>query len=143
MLGRNVILEGFNNLYGCRLGSHSRIGTFVEIQKGASIGQNCTIGSHSFVCEGVTLEDDCKVGHGVMFVNTRVPGAVNSNGSMRKDGDWVCERTWVRKGARIGSGAIILCGLEIGEGAWIAPGAIVTRNVAPKEVTFGVLWKGE
>jgi UDP-2-acetamido-3-amino-2,3-dideoxy-glucuronate N-acetyltransferase len=137
-LGENVRFFGFNNAYGCKIGNNSRIGTFVEIQKGAVIGANCKISSHSFICEGVTIEDGCFIGHGVMFINDRRPSAVNADGSLQTDADWTCEKTIVRKGASIGSGAVILGGVEIGAGALVGAGAVVTKNVAPKETVIGV-----
>lgn len=117
------------NLYGCEIGEGSAIGPFVEIQKGASVGRRCKVSSHSFLCEGVTLEDEVFIGHGVMFINDRHP---------RAQGEWTLEKTLVRKGASIGSGAAILCGVTIGEGALVGAGAVVTKDVAPGEVVVGV-----
>lgn len=137
-LGVNVKFFGFNNVYGCTIGNNSRIGTFVEIQKGAVIGQNCKIGSHSFICEGVSIADDCFVGHGVMFINDRNPRAAHADGTLLKDGEWKCENTFVKKGASIGSGAVILCGVTIGEGALVGAGAVVTQDVPAHAVVAGV-----
>lgn len=136
-LGRDVRLAGFVNLYGCAIGDESRIGTFVEVQRGATIGRRCKISSHTFICEGVEIEDEVFVGHGVIFINDRVPHATNDDGSLKGDADWICERTLVRKGASIGSGATILCGLTIGEGALIGAGAVVTRDVPPAGIVAG------
>lgn len=138
ILGENVKFFGFNNVYGCKIGSNSRIGTFVEIQKGAEIGANCKISSHTFICEGVTIEDNCFIGHGVMFINDRIPAATNPDGSLKTDQDWVCEKTRIQKGASIGSGAVILCGITVGEGALVGAGAVVTKDVPPKTVVAGV-----
>lgn len=137
-LGENVKFFGFNNIYGCKIGDNTKVGTFVEIQKGALIGKNCKISSHSFICEGVTIEDDCFIGHGVMFINDRKPGSVNPDGSLKKDGDWLCENTLIGRGASIGTGAVILCGVEIGEGALVGAGAVVTKNVPRGAVVAGV-----
>lgn len=134
ILGRDVKLFGFCNLYGCRIGDETRVGTFVEIQKGASIGARCKISSHSFICEGVTLEEGVFIGHGVMFVNDRRPKALNPDGSFQTDVDWECQRTLVRRGASIGSGATILGGITIGENALVGAGSVVTKDV-PAGVT--------
>lgn len=136
-LGKEVRLFGFNNLYGCSVGDGSRIGTFVEIQKGAHIGKNCKISSHTFICEGVTIEDGCFVGHGVMFINDREPAAVNADGSLKTDADWHCEKTHVKKGVAIGSGAVIMGGVTIGAGALIGAGAVVTKDVPDGTVVAG------
>lgn len=126
------------NLYGCSLGPDSRVGPFVEIQKGCSIGPRCKISSHSFVCEGVILEADVFVGHGVMFTNDRYPAASNPDGTPKRDGDWRCEATLVREGASIGSNATILCGLRIGRHALVGAGAVVTRDVPDHAIVAGV-----
>ncbi len=126
------------NLYGCTIGDDTRIGTFVEIQKNAQIGARCKISSHTFICEGVTIEDEVFVGHGVMFTNDRRPRATNLDGSPQTEADWTLETTKVAKRASIGSGAVILCGVTIGEGALIGAGAVVTKNVAPGETVAGV-----
>jgi UDP-2-acetamido-3-amino-2,3-dideoxy-glucuronate N-acetyltransferase len=128
-LGRGVKLHGFLNLYGCEVGDDSRIGCFVEIQRGAKVGARCKISSHSFICEGVTLEDEVFIGHGVMFTNDRRPRAASSSGVILGDGDWESEPTLVKKGASIGSGSTILSGLTIGEYAMVGAGSVVTINV--------------
>ena len=125
------------NLYGCEVGDGSRIGAFVEIQKGAFIGERCKISSHTFICEGVTIEDECFIGHGVMFTNDRFPRATNPDGSPQTDADWSLELTRVRRQASIGSNATIVCGLTIGEGALVAAGAVVTKDVPDFSVVAG------
>ena len=125
------------NLYGCRIGDGTKIGTFVEIQKNAAVGRRCKISSHTFICEGVTIEDDVFVGHGVMFINDRRPRAT-AGGRLQTEEDWQVIPTTVRRGASIGSGATILCGITIGEDAMIGAGAVVTRDVAPGETVAGV-----
>lgn len=125
------------NLYGCRIGDDTKIGTFVEIQKNAVIGRRCKISSHTFICEGVTIEDDVFVGHGVMFINDRRPRATAA-GRLQTEEDWAVVPTHVKRGASIGSGAAILCGITIGEDAMIGAGAVVTRDVAPGETVAGV-----
>ena len=125
------------NLYGCRIGDDTKIGTFVEVQKNAVIGRRCKISSHTFVCEGVTIEDDVFVGHGVMFINDRRPRAT-ADGRLQTESDWDVVPTHVRRGASIGSGATILCGVTIGENAMIGAGAVVTHDVAPGETVAGV-----
>lgn len=136
-LGKDVVLRDFVNLYGCTIGDGTRIGTFVEIQKGAVIGKNCRIQSHTFICEGVTIEDGCFVGHGVMFNNDRSPRAMTDDGRQTGPGDWTLEKTLVKAGATIGSGATILPGVTIGEGALIGAGAVVTKDVAPRTTVVG------
>jgi UDP-2-acetamido-3-amino-2,3-dideoxy-glucuronate N-acetyltransferase len=126
------------NLYGCRIGAGSRIGTFVEIQRGAAIGRNCKISSHTFICEGVTLEDGVFVGHGVMFTNDLQPRAVNLDGTLQTDADWQVVTTLVRTQASIGSNATVLAGVTIGKGALVGAGAVVTRDVADYAVVAGV-----
>ena len=128
-LGSGVKVYDFVNLYGCRIGDDSRIGTFVEIQKGSVIGARCKIQSHAFICEGVTIEDEVFVGHHVCFSNDRYPRAATETGSLQDEGDWSLEPTVVRRGASIGSGAVILPGVEIGAGALVGAGAVVTRSV--------------
>src|ERR1700712_4464459 len=130
VLGKNVKLAKFINLYGCRIGDNTKIGAFVEIQKNALIGSNCKISSHTFVCEGVTIEDDVFVGHGVMFINDPYPRAT-TDGKIHAEGDWGVVPARVCRGASIGSGAAILCGVTIGEGALIGAGAVVTKDVPP------------
>ena len=127
-LGKNVRIFGFTNLYGCELGDDVKIGTFVEIQKGAKIGNRCKISSHTFICEGVTLEDDVFIGHNVVFTNDRFPRAT-ANGKLQTEADWVCIPTLVKRGASIGSGAVLLCGITIGANAMIGAGSVVTKNV--------------
>lgn len=126
------------NLYGCIIGDQTVIGAFVEIQSGAKIGLRCKISSHSFICEGVTIEDEVFVGHGVMFTNDRFPRATTDAGALQKRADWRLEPTRVRRRASIGSHATILCGLTIGEGAMVGAGAVVTRDVPPHSVVTGV-----
>src|SRR5438270_10686311 len=136
-LGQRVVLNAFTNLYGCEIGDDSKIGTFVEIQKGAKIGSRCKISSHTFICEGVTIEDQVFVGHNVTFTNDLYPRATTPMGELQKDADWDVVPTFVRKGASIGSGATILCGVEIGEGAIIGAGSVVTKDVAPGMIVAG------
>jgi UDP-2-acetamido-3-amino-2,3-dideoxy-glucuronate N-acetyltransferase len=126
------------NLYGCSIGDETRIGTFVEIQRGAVVGARCKVSSHSFICEGVTIEDEVFVGHGVMFVNDRYPRATDARGKLKSAADWRLEPTRVARGASIGSHATILCGVTIGEGALVGAGAVVTRDVPPHAVVAGV-----
>lgn len=128
---------GFVNLYGCEIGDDSKIGTFVEIQKGAKVGRRCKVSSHSFLCEGVTLEDEVFIGHGVMFTNDRFPRATNADGSMQTDADWKCVPTLVKRGASIGSGATLLCGITIGERAVVGAGSTVTKDVPAGAVVAG------
>jgi len=130
--GDDVIVYGHANLYGCRIDEGARIGTFVEIQRDAVIGKRVRVQSHTFICSEVIIEDDVFVGHGVMFVNDRYPTTQKA-----LDGTWRCEPTLVRRGASLGSGAVILCGVEIGEGAVVGAGSVVTRNVAPHTVVAG------
>lgn len=135
-LGKEVKLYGFVNLYGCVIGDQTRVGTFVEIQKNAFIGSRCKISSHTFICEGVTIEDEVFVGHGVMFINDMDPRAT-ADGAPQTEADWAVVPTRVCRGASIGSGAVILGGVCIGEGALIGAGAVVTRDVAPGVVVAG------
>jgi UDP-2-acetamido-3-amino-2,3-dideoxy-glucuronate N-acetyltransferase len=136
-LGERVRLSPFVNLYGCEIGADTRIGAFVEIQRGAAIGQRCKISSHTFVCSGIVIGDDVFVGHGVVFINDRFPRASNPDGSPQQEGDWRLESTVVRRGASIGSGAIVMCGVEIGESAMVGAGALVTRDVPPQALVAG------
>jgi UDP-2-acetamido-3-amino-2,3-dideoxy-glucuronate N-acetyltransferase len=136
-LGRDVVIRDFVNLYGCRIGDNSRIGTFVEVQKGASVGRNCKIQSHTFVCEGVTIEDDVFIGHNVTFINDRFPRATRGDGRLQTDEDWACIPTLVKSGASIGSSATILCGVTIGEDALIGAGSVVTRDVPAGAIVAG------
>ncbi len=137
-LGKDVKLFAFVNAYGCQIGDGTKIGTFVEIQKNAFIGKNCKVSSHTFICEGVTIEDECFIGHGVMFINDKYPRAANPDGTMQTEADWQVIPTHVKKGASIGSGAIIMAGVTIGEGAIVGAGAVVTKSVAPYAVVAGV-----
>lgn len=136
-LGQGVRIFGFVNLYGCEIGDESKIGTFVEIQKGSRIGRRCKVSSHTFICEGVTLEDEVFVGHGVMFTNDKHPRATTESGELQTEADWQCLPTLVRRRASIGSGATILCGVTIGEGAVVGAGAVVTKDVPPATVVVG------
>ncbi len=136
-LGKRVLLADFVNLYGCTVGDDTRIGSFVEIQRGAGVGRRCKVSSHSFVCEGVQIEDECFIGHHVCFINDRRPQATNPDGSPQSDDDWEVVSTRVCRRASIGSGAVILCGVTIGEGAMGGAGAVVTRDVAPHETVAG------
>lgn len=136
-LGSNVKVFPFTNLYGCIVGDDSRIGTFVEIQKGASIGKRCKISSHTFICEGVSIGDEVFVGHNVTFINDRFPRAANDDGSLQTEADWKCEHIRVEKKASIGSSATILCGITIGEGAVVGAGSVVTSDVPPGAVVAG------
>lgn len=136
-LGQRVKIFAFTNLYGCQIGDDVKIGTFVEIQKGARVGNRCKISSHSFICEGVTLEDEVFIGHGVMFINDRFPRAATAGGALQTEADWNCVPTVVKRGASIGSNATILCGVEIGEGATVGAGSVVTKDVPPGAVVAG------
>lgn len=137
--GENVVVQAFANLYGCSIGDGSRVGTFVEIQRGATIGRNCKIQSHTFICDGVTIEDGVFVGHGVMFINDRRPRATSGeDGPLQTPDDWELLPTIVCRNASLGSGAVILGGLTIGEGALVGAGAVVTHDVAPGETVAGV-----
>ena len=137
VLGQGVRIFGFVNLYGCEIGDESKIGTFVEIQRGAKIGRRCKISSHTFICEGVTIEDGVFVGHGVMFTNDLFPRATNADGSLQTADDWKCLKTLVKKGAAIGSGATLLCGITIGQNAVVGAGAVVTKDVPDGMVVAG------
>ena len=136
--GEGVIVYSFTNLDGCRIGDRSRIGTFVEIQRGAVIGRDCKIQSHTFVCDGITIGDEVFVGHGVLFINDKRPRATKADGSLQTDADWTLSPTVVERRVSIGSGAVVLGGVRIGEGALIGAGAVVTRDVAPGETVAGV-----
>ncbi len=136
-LGKNVKLAKYINLYGCAIGDNTKIGAFVEVQKNARIGKNCKISSHSFICEGVTIEDEVFVGHGVVFINDQYPRATAA-GQLQSEADWVVVPTRVCRGASLGSGSVVLCGVTIGEGAMVGAGAVVTRDVPPQAVVAGV-----
>jgi acetyltransferase-like isoleucine patch superfamily enzyme len=136
-LGRDVKIYGFVNLYGCEIGDETKIGTFVEIQKGAKVGDRCKISSHTFVCEGVTIESRVFVGHGVTFINDRYPRATTAAGTLQTDDDWNCQRTVVREGASIGSGSTILGGVVVGANAVVGAGSVVTKDVPPNTVVAG------
>ncbi|HEY0322920.1 MAG TPA: acyltransferase [Pyrinomonadaceae bacterium] len=136
-LGRDVAIYHFVNLYGCEIGDGTKIGSFVEIQRGVRVGRNCKISSHSFICEGVTIEDEVFIGHGVNFINDKHPRATREDGRLQTDADWVVERTSVRRGASIGTGATILSGVEIGERATVGAGAVVTKSVPAGSTVVG------
>lgn len=136
-VGRDVQIYGFVNLYGCEIGDETRIGTFVEIQKGAKIGKRCKIQSHTFICEGVTIESEVFVGHGVIFINDRYPRATSIGGKLQTEADWVCQKTVVRRGASIGSGATVLGGVTIGESATVGAGSVVTKDVPSRCIVAG------
>jgi len=137
-LGQDVKIYAFVNLYGCEIGDESKIGTFVEIQKGVKIGRRVKVSSHSFLCEGVTIEDEVFIGHGVMFTNDKYPRATTEAGDLQGDADWVCIPTLVKQGASIGTNVTILCGVTIGEQAMVGAGSVVTHDVPPFAVVAGV-----
>jgi len=136
-LGRDVKLSKFINLYGCEIGDESKIGAFVEIQKNATIGKRCKISSHTFICEGVTIEDNVFIGHGVMFINDSYPRATAASGNLQTEADWKVERTVIKKGASIGSGATILSNITVGGNAIVGAGSVVTKNVPPNTIVIG------
>ena len=136
-LGTNVKLSKFINLYGCEIGDETKIGAFVEIQKNASVGKRCKISSHTFICEGVLIEDNVFVGHGVMFINDRYPRATTPQGNMQSEADWTVERTVVNKYASIGSGSTILSNIAVGENAIVGAGSVVTKDVPPNSIVVG------
>ena len=136
--GEDVVVYSFTNLYGCSIGSGTRIGTFVEIQRGASVGARCKISSHTFICDGVTIGDGVFVGHGVMFVNDKHPRSTSASGALQKDSDWELLRTVVERGASLGSGAVVLGGVHVGAGALVGAGAVVTKDVSPGATVVGV-----
>ena len=136
-VGKGVMIYHFVNAYGCSIDDGSKIGTFVEIQKGATIGKNCKISSHTFICEGVHIEDNIFIGHNVTFINDKFPRATNEDGSLQNEKDWDCIETYVEQGATIGSSATILCGVRIGKKAVIGAGAVVTKDVPPNAVAVG------
>jgi acetyltransferase-like isoleucine patch superfamily enzyme len=135
--GSGVVVHPFTNLYGCRIGDDTRIGPFVEIQRGVVVGARCKVQSHSFVCSGVTIEDEVFVGHGVLFINDNKPRATTDGGELQTEEDWVMQRTTVARGASLGSGAVVLGDVRIGEGAIVGAGAVVTRDVPPGAVVAG------
>lgn len=136
-LGENVKLARFINLYGCTIGDNTKIGTFVEVQKNATIGKSCKISSHTFICEGVTIEDNVFIGHNVTFINDTYPRATNPDGGLQTEADWKVEPTFVKKGASIGSGSTILSHVTIGEYAIIGAGSVVTKDVPPNAIVAG------
>ena len=136
-LGKRVLIRDFTNLYGCEIGDDVKIGTFVEIQKGVRVGNRCKISSHTFICEGVTIEDDVFVGHNVTFINDRYPRATNTDGALQSEADWKCEGTRIGRGASIGSGATLLCGISVGERAIIGAGSVVTKDVPSDSIVAG------
>jgi acetyltransferase-like isoleucine patch superfamily enzyme len=136
-LGHNVKIYDFVNLYGCVIGDNTKIGTFVEIQKGVKIGNNCKISSHTFICEGVTVEDNVFVGHNVTFINDIYPRATAKDGRLQTPADWICIPTLVKRGASIGSGTTLLCGITVGENAIVGAGSVVTKDVPPKTIVAG------
>jgi acetyltransferase-like isoleucine patch superfamily enzyme len=136
-LGRDVRIFGFVNLYGCEIGDETKIGCFVEVQKGAKIGARCKISSHTFICEGVTIEDTVFVGHGVTFINDRYPRATTGDGRLQTEADWHCQTTLVKHGASIGSGSTLLGGITIGENAVVGAGSVVTRDVPANATVAG------
>ncbi len=137
VLGKNVILNDFINLYGCKIDDNTKIGPFVEVQKNAFIGKRCKISSHTFICEGVTIEDDVFVGHGVMFINDKYPRATSGSGELQTEDDWEVVSTVVKQGASIGSNATLLCGITVGIGSIFGAGSVVTRDVPDKTIVAG------
>ena len=137
MVGEGVKIYDFVNAYGCSIDDGTKVGTFVEIQKGVSIGKNCKISSHTFICEGVEIHDNVFIGHNVTFINDRVPRATRPDGSMQTEEDWTLERTIVGKGASIGSSVTIMCGIKIGEGALVGAGSVVTKDVPSGATVYG------
>jgi acetyltransferase-like isoleucine patch superfamily enzyme len=136
-LGKNVKIFAFVNLYGCEIGDDSKIGAFVEIQKGSRIGKRVKVSSHTFICEGVTIEDEVFVGHGVMFINDKYPRATTNTGELQTEADWTCTPTLIKHGASLGSNATILCGVTVGENAIVGAGSVVTRDVPSGSVVAG------
>jgi len=136
-LGKDVVLNAFINLYGCKIGDGTKIGTFVEVQKNAFIGKNCKIQSHTFICEGVTIEDEVFIGHGVMFINDKYPQATIESGGLQTEEDWEVVKTIVKKRASIGSNATLLCGITVGEGAIVGAGSVVIDDVPDKTIVAG------
>jgi acetyltransferase-like isoleucine patch superfamily enzyme len=136
-LGKDVKLSKFINLYGCEVGDETKIGAFVEIQKNARVGKRCKISSHTFICEGVTIEDNVFIGHGVMFINDSYPRATAADGNLQTEADWNVERTIIRRGASVGSGATILSNITIGENSIVGAGSVVTKDVPPNSIVAG------
>lgn len=136
-LGKNVKLSKFINLYGCQIGDQTKIGAFVEIQKNATVGSNCKVSSHTFICEGVTIEDDVFIGHGVTFINDIYPRATTSGGNLQTEADWKVEKTVIKKGASIGSGATILARVTVGENAIVGAGTVVTKDIPANTIVAG------
>ena len=136
-LGRDVKIYGFVNLYGCSIGDETKVGAFVEIQRGAVIGNRVKISSHTFICDGVTIEDNAFIGHGVMFINDRYPRSTNPDGSVQTADDWECVPTRIGRGASVGSNATILCGITVGQGAIVGAGSVVTRDVPAYTIVAG------
>lgn len=136
-LGQNVLLNDFINLYGCKIDDGTKIGPFVEVQKNASIGKRCKIQSHTFICEGVTIEDEVFVGHGVMFINDRYPRSTADSGDLQSEADWTVVPTLIKRRASIGSNATILCGVTVGEEAIVGAGSVVTKDVPPRTIVAG------
>jgi acetyltransferase-like isoleucine patch superfamily enzyme len=135
--GPGVTIYDFVNLYGCEIGAHTQVGTFVEIQKGSKIGKNCKIQSHTFICEGVTIEDNVFIGHNVTFINDRFPRAPTANGGLQRESDWICEPTLVKCGASIGSSVTLLGGITVGENAIVGAGSVVTKDVPANTIVAG------
>jgi UDP-2-acetamido-3-amino-2,3-dideoxy-glucuronate N-acetyltransferase len=136
-LGRNVRIHAFVNLYGCEIGDETKIGTFVEIQKGAKVGDRCKISSHTFICEGVTIESGVFIGHGVTFINDRYPRATNTDGQVQTESDWSCQGTVIKRNSAIGSGVTLLGGITVGENAMVGAGSVVTKDVPANTIVAG------
>lgn len=136
-LGQDVKIYAFVNLYGCEIGDESKVGTFVEIQKGAKIGKRVKVSSHSFICEGVTIEDEVFIGHGVMFINDKYPRSTTDDGELQTEADWTCTPTLIKRGASLGSNVTVLCGVTVGEKAIVGAGSVVTRDVPDGAVVAG------
>jgi acetyltransferase-like isoleucine patch superfamily enzyme len=136
-LGENVKIYDFVNLYGCEIGDNTKIGTFVEIQKNAKIGNNCKISSHTFICEGVKIEDNVFIGHNVTFINDAYPSATNETGDLQSEADWVCIPTLIKRGASVGSSTTLLCGITVGENALVGAGSVVTKDVPANTIVAG------
>lgn len=137
IIGKNVTINNYCNLYDCQIGDNTKIGPFVEIQKGVIIGKNCKIQSHSFICEGVSIEDEVFVGHGAMFINDKLPRSVDDKGQLKTDNDWTLQSTLVKKGASIGTNSTILCGITIGMNSVVGAGSVVTKNIPDNQIWAG------